>query len=151
MIALNKTSDKRLVWKEILAYSWHATVQASFEVHVWEVVLQNEPELNSHKFQCIPRIPNLIEISSVALEIIRKDRLGKAYKATIIIADNKLNNWLPANRLIFLPGHVMSESQSSSFRSAVPLIQILAVSTSSSRGRAKTSSIWGMLNASQPC
>jgi len=55
-------------------------------------VVQNEPELNSHKFQCIPPIPNLIEVSSVASEIIRKDRVGKAHKTTIIIADNKLNN-----------------------------------------------------------
>ena len=77
--------------KEILTYSWHATVQASFEV--WDVMVQNEPELNLHKLQCIPPIPNLIEISTVASDITRQDRLGKAYKATIIIADNKLNNW----------------------------------------------------------
>ena len=53
-------------------------------------MVQNESELNSHKFQCIPPVPNLIEISSVASEITRQDRLGKAYRATItrIIADN---------------------------------------------------------------
>ena len=148
-MAQNILSDKRLVCNQILAFCCHTTVQTSFEI--WDVVVQNEPELNSHKFQCIPPIPNLIEIISVASEITCQDRLGKAYKATIIIADKKLNNSLPANRPIFPPGHVMSESQPLSFRSAVPLIQILAVSTSSSRGRAKTSSIWSMLSASQPC
>ena len=70
--AQNKPPDKRLGCNEILVYSWHTTVEAAFKV--CDVVVQNEPKLNSHQFQCSPPTPNLIEISPAASEITRQDR-----------------------------------------------------------------------------